>query len=137
MPYAVQADIERAYGEELLYTIADRDGAGAIDTGAVAQALADASAEIDTYLGSRYTVPLATVPPILKTYAVDIAVYRLARTPTEIQKDKYKDAVKFLTAVSTGSLSLGVAAPPAPASTDLPEFSSQPRVFKRCDMGGF
>ena len=58
--------------------MADRDGDGVPDEGAVTAALDSASAEIDGYIAVRYTLPLASPPPNLTQPCVDIALYRLA-----------------------------------------------------------
>ena len=79
MSYAVQSDIVDRFGEELLYQIADRDRDQQLETAAIELALADASAEVDTYLSQRYTVPLDPTPRVVVRLAVDIAVYRLAQ----------------------------------------------------------
>lgn len=139
--YATLADLQRAYGEELLHILADRDGGGSLDTEAVDQALASASAMIDGYLGGRYTVPVSPIPPILATYAVDIAVYNLASGPglmTDDRRERYKDAIRFLERVADGKITLGVnTPPPAAASTSLPDISSATKIFDRESMKGY
>lgn len=112
MTYAAQADIENRYGSNLLLTIADPDGTGAINTGLVTLALSDASEFIDSHLQERYQLPLATVPSLLIVLAVDIAVYRIAVLPTEEMRNRYEDALKLLKSIAKGELQLGLAPPP-------------------------
>ena len=78
MPYATQADIVEIYGEETLPLL---DGAEerTIDAARVNRALSEVSLLIDSYLGGRYSPPIAPNPPILVQVAVDLAVARLSR----------------------------------------------------------
>ena len=43
----------------------------------IADAINKAGAEIDSYLGVKYVVPLATLPDRVKALAVDLAIYHL------------------------------------------------------------
>jgi phage gp36-like protein len=81
-------------------------------------ALEDASAEIDSYLGKVARLPLSEPPPILKRFAIEIAVYRLQTLlPKESVEDarrRYEDIVKWLEAVAAGEIALeGNSAPDA------------------------
>lgn len=104
MTYATQADIVTLYSPDALH-VADRDGDGVPDAGAVARALDLASAEIDSYIGARYRLPLEEPPAILMQYAVDIALYRLALSrdvaSTE-HRTRYDDARAALKDLSNG-----------------------------------
>ena len=109
MAYATTQDIVVIYGEEILNAVADRDRSGRSDEDAVQAALEAASAEIDTYLGSRYTVPLTSPPPYIRQIAVDITVYRLAldiAPRTEEMRLRYMDAITYLKAVAAGTIDL-------------------------------
>ena len=77
MSYAAQADLETRYtaAEVSQLAASGRD---------IAQALADADAEIDSYLGMRYETPIAgTVPGRIVECACDIARYRLFGVTSE------------------------------------------------------
>lgn len=81
-PYATIDDIRARYPAELVLLAAD-ETTGLVDEVRVAQALAGASADINGVLFGRYTAgELARVGPdsaeILRTYAIDIALYRVA-----------------------------------------------------------
>lgn len=110
MPYATRADIEKVYGAQLVQIIADLTEDGVAEDEAVAQALEEASSEIDSYIGVRYPqVPLDPVPKILITYCRDMAVYRLALNSgarTTEMRVRYEDALKFLEKVATGKVTL-------------------------------
>ena len=133
MSYATTEQISERYGADVLLLLADRDRDGAADAAVVEQALADAAAEIDTYLAAKYDLPLTETPDILTRLAVDIAVYRLAAEAdlsTDERRKRYEDAVKLLERVARGEASLGLADPPASAYGGV-KISRRPRRFSR------
>lgn len=107
--YATRSDITDAYGDDVLYGAADEDGH--IVDARITRALETATAEIDSYLAARHTLPLPSVPAMLRNACVDIAVYKLnpdADSQTDGIRSRYKDAVAWLTKVSTNKVSLGL-----------------------------
>lgn len=92
----------------------------------ILQASKEADDLCDGYLGRRYTLPLASVPGILTTWARAITRYKLHgdRISDErsdpIARD-YRDAIKFLTQVAEGKFSLGLEDPDAqgPGSAEV------------------
>lgn len=111
MPYASADDIAEMYGEQLLLRIADPDDTGNFDVGIVNANLEQADDVIDAYLSSRYTLPLNSVPGILKTCAIDIAVYKMAhnRLPrTDEMRVRYEDALRMLELIAKGTIGLGL-----------------------------
>lgn len=132
MSYAAETDIAARYGSNLLLTIADPDGTGAVNAALVTQALSDADQLIDSHVQERYQLPMSPVPSLLVTLAVDIAVYRIATLPTDEMRNRYQDALKLLKNIATGTLQLG--ATPVPQSTgQQANLSGPPRVFGRCN----
>jgi len=81
------------------------------DTDKLAQALQDAEALIDSYLGKRYKTPVAIADaPILEAVACDIArFYLYTDHPTEAVQTRYKQRVMWLAEVAVGKISLGLA----------------------------
>jgi phage gp36-like protein len=137
MPYATQADLEDRFGADELTQLTDRVGAGVPDASIVARALADADAEINGYLASRYALPLATVPPVLVRIACDIARYRLweDRASEEVRR-RYEDARRMLESIAKGQVSLGL--PAANAAPALAEARlGNARVMTRDGTGGY
>lgn len=137
-PYATPADIGAQYGAETLALLTDRDGDGDGDPGAAERALADAAAEIDTYLAGRYDLPLSPGrAALLRRPAVDIAVYRLAAdaaTATDERRRRYEDAVRYLEKIASGEIRLGtdgVRTPPRARALPGP-----PRRFTRGSVLG-
>lgn len=81
--YAAAQDIIDRYGDDLLCSLApDLEGEG-YAAEIVAQALADASGEIDLSLRGRYRLPLATVPGVLVRACVDLALSMIPRNAAE------------------------------------------------------
>lgn len=138
MPYCTQADIEALLPPTTLAELTAEVG-GVPDPTVVAAAIAQAQAEIDSYLGKRYVLPFTETPPRVKTLAVDLAVYHLyARRDVmpEGRRDRYKDAVAFLKDVAAGRAEIVEAAGaelPGDAG-DVTEISSAERVFSRTKM---
>lgn len=109
MTYAVQQDLIDRFGNQEILELTDRASLGAIDAAVVDRALADADGEINSYLESRYTLPLAAVTPILVRLAADIARYYLYDDRvTDSVKKRYDDAIAFLVLVAKGSATIGV-----------------------------
>lgn len=117
--YATQADIVALYNEDAL-VVAERGDDGAVDQNAIARALEMATGEINSFIGVRYPLPLASVPLLLTQHCVDIALYRLANTAdlvSEEHRTRYEDAIAHLKLVSTGKAILNI----PKADDDAPE----------------
>jgi len=94
--------------------------------------IADTGELVDGYLGARYTLPLLTIPGIVRAWATDVLRYRLhdnldADAPIA---SRYRDAVAGLSLIRDGKLSLGVAEV-ATAPSGSPASSAPPRVMTR------
>ncbi|WP_175948570.1 gp436 family protein [Burkholderia pyrrocinia] len=141
MAYATSDDMVRRFGETEMIEISDRDQIGAVDVAVAGNALDDASAEIDTYLAGRYTLPFMGTPRFIAGLCCDIARYRLCvggtRMTDEI-RDRYRDAVRFLELAAAGKVTLGELPSGAPVqpSTTI-EFQSGSRIWGDDDRGAF
>lgn len=122
-----------------LIQLTDSSGTGTVDTDVVDAAIKDASDTIDSYVGSRYPLPLAVVPSGLTRICANIARYNLYdNSVTEVVKNNYTDAIKFLTAVAKGDIRLGLSVDEAQPQTDsLIVMESGGSVFNRKDSKGF
>lgn len=109
-----------------------------------APALEDARSEIDGYLVKRYPVPLANPTKVIVKYTKDIAVYNLfsrmgilASDREDNYRQRYKDAINYLTKVAEGKLALGGESdnPVQQAQTGFRLEGSQ-RLFSRNSMKG-
>lgn len=106
MTYATRTDLEERYGADEL---TQRESM--LATGAVARALADADAEIDSYVSGRYTVPLSPVPDNLPRVASSMArYYLLGNAADEAARKDYEDARAWLRDVAAGRVILTAAA---------------------------
>lgn len=142
MSYSTQSDLLKMIEEAVLVSLTDDSGAGAVDEDVIDRAISDADGEINGYVGSRHTVPLSTVPDIIRKCSVDIAVKNLYQRRSNVPEDRadaYKQAVKFLEKVAEGKISLGTddpdGSPPddgARTHDDNPE-----RIFTRDDLDSF
>lgn len=108
------------------------------------EAIADADGEIDGYLAKRYRVPLSPVPKVINKFSKDIAVYNLFSrigidegTDEKTYLNRYNAAIKFLTLVAEGKVSVGAEADdPAKAAATGFAVQSSPRLFSRRQMKG-
>lgn len=131
MTYCTRSDLESRFGSETL------DDLEYGRPNAVAEAIADASSLIDSYVGSRYPLPLTTVPPILTSTARDLVRYTLDIDPSDAVKNRRTEAVKFLEALAQGRATLGIPHASEPESLDTAEIHSDGHVFSRRDSKGF
>lgn len=138
MTYATQQDLIERFGEPELIQLTDRANTGAVDGTVADQALTDAAEEMDGYIGARYELPLASTPTVLVRICADIARYRLYDIqPPEQVAQRYKDAVTFLTAISKGSVTLGLPTASQPDSAGAPTTDAPSRVFTRKGLSDY
>lgn len=112
MGYCTLQDLIDRFGEQELLHLSPNEAGDAIAPDKVTRAIDDATGEINGYVAAGgYPVPLAPVPAIVVAYCADIARYRLhTHAPDQVSK-RYDDAIKFLRAVSSGQVQLGVKEP--------------------------
>lgn len=109
MPYLTQIEIETAFGAQELIDLADRDGDGVADAAVVEQAISRASGTIDSYLRSRFNLPLPEVPDLVRDCALNIVRYHLFDDhATDRVKDDYKQALIWLAEIRDGKLDVGL-----------------------------
>lgn len=129
--YAAPQDMIAAFPNRDLVQLTNEDPtATTIDTARLQTALEHASNIIDSYIEARYELPFNTPPgppKILRTWAIDIAMYRLQVLrplhDMEEARARYDDANKKLTLVNQGKLTLGL------TSEDTTVPVSEPRVL--------
>ena len=103
----------------------------------VENAIDKAAAEINSYLGVRYPLPLAAAPAQLRNLAVDMALYHLYSRRSimpPVRRQKYEAAVAFLKQVAAGQAIVYGAGDPAGDNRQVEEFSGASRVFDREDL---
>lgn len=119
MPYLIQSDLSEVLSEQELTQLTDDEKLGVVNAARVASVIASASAEIDGYIAVRYSLPLASIPALVKGWALAIALYRLYMRRHNVSaavRQGYEDTIDQLKSVARGTLSLGI--DPSPASSD-------------------
>lgn len=133
--YATVETMTARFGQGEVIALSDRDKTGEANAAVLADALDDASSEIDTYLAGRYALPLDPAPKMLAGLCCDIARYRLCGGETVMTdeiRQRYKDATNFLKLVASGDVTLGVTAAGAVTQPDNSiQFVPGTRVFGR------
>lgn len=140
MTYATQQDLLNRFTQQELIELTDNANIGQIDTAVLGVALADADAEINSYLVGKYSLPLTQVSPELVRMACDITRYRLwdARA-SEAVKTRYADAISKLRDISKGLASLGIDQlnQPVAETTASIKVSASNRVFSASLLSDF
>jgi phage gp36-like protein len=105
MPYCTKQNLIDRFDEAELIQLTDGP-LGTIDDDVINAAIADADAEINSYL-TAYDLPLAVVPVNFLRIAADIARYYLYEDqPTETVTKRYDDAIKYLMMIAKGTIIL-------------------------------
>lgn len=143
MSYCTETDLQDRVGSERYLQLADRDSSGAVDPEFVAAVLADVAGTIDSYLASRYALPLSVVPTVLRLAACDLVVERLlllrggrldADTPERQLADSARQLLRDL---ASRKASIGIPEPAAPGESNDVLIQSGGRVWERSGARGF
>ena len=115
-PYATVEQAIEHLSEPLMIALTDRHNTGEVDADVLTAALVKASVEIDSHIGTRYSIPVMIdpVPLTLVEACIDMAVYKLSRgrvVLTDEVKSIYDRHVKWLQMVAAGKVSIGIPAP--------------------------
>jgi len=112
MAYCSLEDLKKALPEASLIQLTDDESLGAVNEERVSEAISKADGEIDGYIGGRYSVPLSTVPDVIRRCSVSIAVYLLyTRTMEDVpdtRRGDYKDALRILERIQDGKMTLNL-----------------------------
>lgn len=136
MPYCTPQEMVEAFGEAELIQLTNAEG-DAFDPAVAQRAIDAAQAEIDAYLASRYKVPFADPPLLLKDLSLNIARQKLyggrVAEAVEVVRNNYKDAVAMLRDISCGKANLGPDSlgGPAPLGETVQMTSGSGTVFNR------
>ncbi|MEM7507632.1 MAG: DUF1320 domain-containing protein [Pseudomonadota bacterium] len=140
MSYLTLKEIEEAFGEGELRDLADRDADGFADPDFVHQAISRAGGLIDSYLRSRYPVPLSERPDMVREIALAIVRYQLSENhATDRVKEDYERALTWLKEIRDGKMDLGLTqtGQESPANTGGPAISGGRPVFNRDALDHF
>ncbi len=141
MNYASKQEMIDRFGLDELIQLTDRatPPTGAIDDVVLNAALADADDEINGYLQSKYNLPLASTPLLIKKLARAIARYNLYDDlPPEHVEKRYKAAIKTLEGIAKGVIHLGMdAAQQLTPATSMPETRADAPVFDAATLADY
>lgn len=138
MTYATEADLIERFGSTELAQRSCRVDGLSIDSGVLARALSDADALIDSYIATRYTLPLASTPTVLNRLACDVARYALYDDGVpDTVRQRYEDAVSLLKRFASGEVRLAGLEAMAMAGTATVYYSFEPRGVTACTTQGF
>jgi phage gp36-like protein len=135
MTYCLASDLVQSFDDDVLIQLTDDADSGQIITEVLDKVCVAVSGEIDGYLSKRYTLPLSDQHLVLKSYAVNMCLYRLycrKQGPPEWVVKMYDDAIGFLKMVATGQADILPSSVSASVSVDSSE-----RIFTREKMAGF
>lgn len=137
MGHCVVQDLVDRFGAAEMAQLTDREHGTTLDNAVAQRAIDDASSEMDSYLASRYRLPLPVDPPVLKVVCADIARYRLYEDKaTEEVTKRADDARAWLKDVAKGYAHLDLGPTEAPAAQPG-SFQANDRVFTRESLRGF
>lgn len=114
MAYITNNDIEERLGTLAYVQLTDDGGTGSADLDKVAEARSGAEGEADSYLATRYAVPVdllaePQIAAVLKSFVLDIAEYRLHNRRPPVPADvarRRNEAIAWLQRVATGAVQL-------------------------------
>ena len=122
MSYITNSDIEAWLGTETTVELTDDEGTGSADTAKLDEARLGAEGEANSYLATRYQVPVEVssnpeVSAVLRSFVLDLAAYRLHTRRPPVPEDVIRDrdaAVTWFGRVASGVVQM-------PAETALRE----------------
>jgi phage gp36-like protein len=134
MAYCTEDDLFNMIPEEDLTDLTVESG-DVPDSAIVADAISKADAEIDSYLGVKYVVPISPTPDQVKALSVDLAIYHLYSRHSivpPVRQQKYDDAVAFLKQVAAGqAVIIGPNGESPTVAKDVTDVTSACRHFSR------
>lgn len=135
MSYIIKQNLLDRFSEQEIIQLTDRilPATGVVVDAVLNQAIADADAEINSYL-TAYPLPLAVVPANLVRIACDITRYYLYDDAvTDQVRARYEDAIKYLSQIAKGMISLAPSSGGTIADTTVStvEFASTESAFSR------
>lgn len=138
--FATLEAMTEKFGERELIRLTDNEKPyqDVINMDKLNAAMDEANSEIEGYIAARYSLPLQTVPPFLKSLACHMARYHACTgvmSDNDPIKTRYENAVKSLKEISKGTIALGG----SPVGESTPVKTSNNSVVMnigRHDFGG-
>lgn len=146
--YATVTDLESAFSTAELIFLSNLDSGytpggtvGTVDEDKINRALVQASARINPYLQSRYSLPLASIPEVLNQCCCDLARSILEKNQERAETiDRRKEWLTFLRDLAAGRVSLGLDSTDAVVIEDPaigPEVVADDRTFTSSSLQQF
>lgn len=137
--YATLDDLIARAGLVEIRQIADRDRDGEIDPDVISEALAHADNLVNGYVAAKYKLPFASVPDLVRTWAIAIARHKLHfQGPPDYVVDDYKDALAALKDVAAGKIELPIETGEIPQSSSGSVMACIPdQVFSKHGLRGW
>lgn len=139
MAYSTVDDLARALEPDAINQLAQDDsGTNTADTARLEAFIEEADSEIDAYISRRYTVPLATVPAMIRRFSTVIVKWYLHNrriwTKDENVKGEYEDVIAKLEAIRDGDMDI-----PGGnlATSSAGYFGAETQDYTRTTMKGF
>jgi len=114
--YCTAEDIDGCIPKARLIELTDdaEPSTGEINAEIIGKAIDDAAATIDALIAGRYSLPLASIPPILKKISIDLSIYNLFARHADSEEFKgackrHDNAMKLLQMIADGTVTLGIA----------------------------
>ncbi len=146
MSYITNSDIEQRLGGDAYVQLTDDDGDGIADVAVVDEARLGAEGEVNSYLASRFQVPidLSTHPElagVLASVTLDLVEHRLRgrRPPVPDAVTRKRDeTAEWLKGIASGEIELPAAGTLSPNAARGPvaEISGSERVLSREELSG-
>jgi phage gp36-like protein len=114
MSYVTNAEIQSRLGTQVYIQLTDDTGSGSADVAKVDEARLGAEGEVNSYLATRYAVPVnlsgeSEVQAVLKSFVLDLVSYRLHSRRPPVPADivrRREEAVTWLGRVASGLVQL-------------------------------
>lgn len=114
--YCTLDDIKARAPERRLIELTDdaKPGpGGTVNEEIVGKAISESSALIDSMISGRYSLPLPSVPPVLRGICADLTIYSLYDRHLQTEdnpgmRKRYDNAMKLLRMIADGEVLLGV-----------------------------
>jgi phage gp36-like protein len=143
MPYSTLTDIEDVIPQAFVVQLTNDTGGATVDQAKVDKAISDADELIDGFLRGRYTLPLSSLPNLVRKFSVDIAVFNLYSRRPELETPenvvtRYKDALKLLEQIQKGLVTLGIAGAQTPEPGEFKtNKTEEDRIFNKETLDQF
>ena len=143
MAYATLTELLQRLDEQSVILLTDDALAVAVDTDAVDRAFADADTEIDSYIATRYAVPMSPVPALVQRLSLDLAIEGLytrrphVATPEAVTRSA-KNARLLLANIAANKASIPGVAELDTSGTEAAgaSFEAGERLFTRTTLRG-